>query len=112
MIPARGLDSPGAAIPLENDKQFTEGKPVMNTYVVSWTEDEAAYPPKPVGTVGSVVAGMEWCQEQADQLAGKVLPRLPWQHYLSRGSGPGTAHYTVRTENAGTFEVWVLGDLG
>lgn len=92
---------------------------MTSTYVVAWAEQGV---PRPVGTVESVEAGKQWCHEQASQLLshvpGYVAPPLIWRHYLSRGSGPGTAHYVADeipelggAYNAGTFEIWAIGSL-
>jgi hypothetical protein len=82
----------------------------MSTYIVAWAEDVAATP-TPYGTAGSLEAAQEWCQYQANQLAGDVLPLLAWKHYLSRGTGPGTAHYTAGDARVGAFAVWVVGSV-
>lgn len=76
----------------------------MSTYVVVWEGS-------PIGTVASVEAGKEWCQSAANRYVEDVLPLAEWKHYLSRGTGPGTAHYITTFRDAGTFEVWVIGNL-
>jgi hypothetical protein len=78
--------------------------------VVFWSEDGVA---KPVGTAESVDAAKEWCQKQADHFAPEGLP-LHWRRYLSRGTGPSTAHQTATlTDRMGTmtFEIWTIGPL-
>jgi len=82
----------------------------MSTVIVMWCPDDRGA--KPVGTVDNVDAGKEWCQAQANRLAQDVLPLLEWQHYLSRGTGPSTAHYVSSWDDRyGAFEIWIVGSL-
>jgi len=82
---------------------------MSSTYVVAWAEDHTATP-TPYGTAETLEAGQEWCQYQADALAG-TPHSLVWKHYLSRGTGPGTSHYTAGSAWVGAFAVWVVGSV-
>jgi hypothetical protein len=83
----------------------------MTTYIVCWAEDGKA--PRPLGTTPSEAAGKELVQWQANQLADEVLPLLEWKHYLSRGTGPGTAHWVACPPalHPAVFEIWAVGEL-
>lgn len=88
----------------------------MHSVIVCWGETGCPY--TPVGTVTrlglthepAILAAQDWCQAQANLLAEDVLPLHEWQHYLSRGTGPHTAHYTT-TSPDGTFAIFIIGEL-
>ena len=82
----------------------------MSTVIVMWCENDLGA--KPVGIVDNVDAGKKWCQTQANHLAQAVLPPLKWTHYLSRGTGPSTAHYVTDWDDSyGAFEIWIVRSL-
>jgi len=84
---------------------------MAQTVVVLWNEDPEGTP-SPIGTCDTVVAAERWCQIEANSLAGAVqIPKLMWKRYLSRGSGPSTAHRRVSAPEYGIFEIWQIGPL-
>jgi hypothetical protein len=81
----------------------------MNTVIICWGEGD--YPPKPIGTADNPDDAKEWCQAQANHLAGEVLPLIEWQRFLSRGTGPATSHYKGDVLGC-RFEIFTVGHLG
>jgi hypothetical protein len=94
----------------------------MSTVIICWADEHR--PASPVGTVPQEIVdadteravnwAKEWCQTAVNREEQDVLPLLEWKHYLSRGSGPGTAHYVAKPdipEKDETFEIWIVGEV-
>ena len=79
----------------------------MSTVII--LHAEPGQPAKPLGTAESAEAAKTWCQQEilVDCPFGH---ELKWRKYLSRGTGPGTAHEIAR-HDGDEFQVWTVGEL-